>query len=276
MVIAIVSMIAAAPANATTATIGSPLTAAIDTGATCGEATFTNTGLPSSLAAPFDGAIVRWRLDVDQPSGSLSYRLRVIRPTAGAYTGAGTGPDQTTSSAGVNLLTLPSPLPVKAGDIIGVDCPTGAPSPVSTSAPLTSRFAFFSPTIADQGAPVSPNNQLSNEEELINADVVEYPSNLFSFGKAKRDVRRGSASLPVILPGPGTLRLAGKGTKPRSADAGQAGTVNLAVKPKGKAQSALKRTGKAKLAVTVTYTPAGEITGLPNAQTTKVKLRKRL
>jgi hypothetical protein len=37
------------------------------------------------------------------------------------------------------------------------------------------------------------------------------PSNAFSFGKLKRNKRRGTATLIVLVPGPGELALTGKG-----------------------------------------------------------------
>ncbi len=109
--------------------------------------------------------------------GSFAYKLRVLRPAGGSsYTGAGTGPGQTAPSVGTNVITLPSPVPIKSGDIVGVDCPAGAPVPFSNTAPASSTFGFFSsPVLADGGTPRSPTNQISNDEELVNADVVGVP-----------------------------------------------------------------------------------------------------
>jgi hypothetical protein len=44
---------------------------------------------------------------------------------------------------------------------------------------------------------------------------MEGPSNAFSFGKVKKNRKKGTATLTVIVPGPGTLTLAGKGLKPQ-------------------------------------------------------------
>ena len=40
---------------------------------------------------------------------------------------------------------------------------------------------------------------------------VSKPSNLFRFGKLKRNKREGTASLAIIVPGPGALTLSGNG-----------------------------------------------------------------
>lgn len=57
-------------------------------------------------------------------------------------------------------------------------------------------------------------------------------------------------------------------TKPVAA----AGTVKLAIKPKGNAKKKLKKKGKAKVKPTVTYTPTG---GTAATQRESVKLKKK-
>jgi hypothetical protein len=176
MAIALAAAALAVPAGASASvTIGSPLTATPSSG-TCGTGTFTNTALGAgTLLAPFDGVIVRWRMKLLSGGGSFTYQLRVLRPAGGStYTGAGTGPAQTAPVAGVNVLTLPTPLPVHAGDLVGVDCPNNAPTPYVFAGPASSKLAYFNPLLAD-GTTRSPNNQLAGEEELINADVVGVP-----------------------------------------------------------------------------------------------------
>jgi hypothetical protein len=164
-------------ASGAATTVGSPLTAAASV-ATCGAGTFTNKAVAGgTVAAPFDGVVVQWRLKLQAAGGINAYKLRVIRPAGGSnYTGAGTGPGQTAPSAGVNVMTLPTPLPVHAGDLIGVDCPSGAPAPFTNSTSSASTMAFFSsPPLAD-GSTRSPTNSLTSEEELVNADVVGVPA----------------------------------------------------------------------------------------------------
>src|SRR5918996_952551 len=109
------------------------------------------------------------------------------------------------------------------------------------------------------------------------------PSNEFSFGKVKRNKRRGTATLVVLTPGPGELALNGKGlVKQRATAAGgnfrtieravtAAGKVKLRIKAKGRKRRKLNRTGRVKLAAKVTYTPTF---GLPATKTRKIRLRK--
>ena len=109
------------------------------------------------------------------------------------------------------------------------------------------------------------------------------PSNEFSFGKLKRNKPRGTATLIVLVPGPGEVALNGKGlVKQRtSADGGNlrridravtaAGKMKLRIKAKGRKRRKLNRTGRVKVGAKVTYTPTF---GLPATQTRKIRLRK--
>ncbi len=106
----------------------------------------------------------------------------------------------------------------------------------------------------------------------------------FSYGKLKRNKKKGTAILPVTVPGAGTLSLSGKGVvKQRAAGAHRAaggaakavsgtGVVKLRVKSKGKAKRRLNRKGRTKLRALVTYTPSG---GPPVARSKRVKLVKK-
>ena len=97
------------------------------------------------------------------------------------------------------------------------------------------------------------------------------PSNAFRFGKVRLNKRKGTASLAVKVPGPGSLSLRGKGIRGQRKAARAAGTVKLAVRPKGKAKRKLARTGKLTVKVAVTYRPSG---GAPATKTKKIGLRQ--
>jgi Thrombospondin type 3 repeat len=118
------------------------------------------------------------------------------------------------------------------------------------------------------------------------ASTASFPSNAFDFGKLKRNKKKGIAFLFVTVPGPGQLGLAGKGvqgigfggTAAVKSLAVTGGLVKLRVKPakKGKRarklRRALKRKGKAKLKVRVTFVPTG---GFASTQARKVKLVRK-
>ena len=108
-------------------------------------------------------------------------------------------------------------------------------------------------------------------------------SSNFSFGKLKKNKHKGMATIAVDVPGPGTLALGGKGVKAQrtgratgavaSKTVTAAGTVELPIKAKGKKKRELNATGRTKLKIKVTYTPAG---GSANAVSKRVKLVKKL
>jgi hypothetical protein len=106
----------------------------------------------------------------------------------------------------------------------------------------------------------------------------------FSFGKLKRNRGRGTAILPVTVPGAGTLSLSGKGVVTRQASVSRAAsgngkavtsahTVKLLVKPRGKTKGKLSRSGKANVKPVVTFTPSG---GPSVAQPRSIKLVKTI
>jgi hypothetical protein len=105
------------------------------------------------------------------------------------------------------------------------------------------------------------------------ASVFSTTANAFSFGKVKRNKRKGTAKLAVNVPGPGELDLARtKKVKPQGKRAPAEGEVKLAVKPRRKSRRALRKKGKAKVGAEVTYTPDG---GEPNTNSKRIKLIER-
>src|SRR5215211_4799878 len=99
------------------------------------------------------------------------------------------------------------------------------------------------------------------------------PSNEFSFGKLKKNKRKGTAKLTVNVPGPGELDLAKtKKVKADDESAEGAGKEKLSIKPRGKAKKKLNKKGKAKVKAEVTFAPDG---GTPNTEDKKIKLVKR-
>jgi hypothetical protein len=99
------------------------------------------------------------------------------------------------------------------------------------------------------------------------------PPNDFSFGKVKKNKRKGTAKLTVNVPGAGELDLA-KTRKVKADDesAEDAGKEKLRIKPKGKVRKKLKTKRKAKVKANVTFTPEG---GEPHTESKKVGLKKR-
>lgn len=93
----------------------------------------------------------------------------------------------------------------------------------------------------------------------------------FKIGKPKLNRRKGTAKVPVTVPGAGELELEGKTIASKS-KAVDAGTTKLLVKPKGKVKRKLAASGRATLKATVTFTPT-DATG--SKQGLRVKLKRK-
>jgi hypothetical protein len=94
-------------------------------------------------------------------------------------------------------------------------------------------------------------------------------SNAFSIGRPILNRRKGTARLPVTLPGAGTLIATGSGvfTKPVAGPE----TVTVPVRATGRKRRALNRNGKVVLKLSVSFEPRG---GLRRSQTVRLRLRK--
>jgi hypothetical protein len=114
------------------------------------------------------------------------------------------------------------------------------------------------------------------------AVAINTLNNRFSFGKLKRNLSKGTATLSVDVPGPGALALRGKGLKPQrstggtalaSKDVDAAGKVKLTIRARGAKKAKLNRIGKVRVKARVTFTPTG---GLSASQSRQIRLKKRL
>jgi hypothetical protein len=271
------ALLIAPSAQATVVTVGSPLTASFSPFGYGSVLTVSNLTFPEAgakVTSPIDGIVVRWR--ITGASGG-PFRLRVLTPVSGTtFTGAGTSAPQTPSSTATQTFT--TNLPIKAGQTIGLNNTSGSDA---LGVAGGGTYTFWNPPLADNET--RAGSSPTGLELGFNADVATIPSNADTLGKVKLNKNKGTATLAVNVPGPGTLSLTGKNVKTQrpardatvSKTVSAAGTVKLLVKPKGKAKTKLNKTGKAKVKVTVTYTPTGDAPGVPNTQTKTVKLIKK-
>src|SRR5436190_16109920 len=82
----------------------------------CTYVPFTNVSVPE-LQVPFDGTVTSFSVTAGSSGGAV--QLRVLRPAGGGqFTGAGTSPSQTLAT-GTNTFAVS--LPVRAGDVLGLD-----------------------------------------------------------------------------------------------------------------------------------------------------------
>ena len=137
--------------------------------------TFIEYSLPGpapEYVSPIDGTIVTWRI----ASGSSSpVRLRVLRPVGGGkFAGVGTSAVQTTNGSPPD--TFATNLPIKAGDIIGLDNETQA---LIFTKDVPGAFPkVFTPALADGAAAAEPKAVIGGGMGLkleINADIQPTP-----------------------------------------------------------------------------------------------------
>jgi hypothetical protein len=113
------------------------------------------------------------------------------------------------------------------------------------------------------------------------------PSNVFKKGKLKLNRSNGTGTLTVTVPGPGVLKVSDaaatkkataskarkKLVKPTTLKPTKAGQVKVPLKPTAGGKKILKRKGKLKIKVSLSFTPTG---GLASRQTFKGTLKLNL
>jgi hypothetical protein len=253
-------------------TIGSNLATPATTNMNCNgvACTIANLSLiaanqaPGGLTSPVTGTVTSWRASAGGTATNVS--LRVLTPGTGlTYTGGGaSAPTTITGVSG----PIASSVPIKAGDAVGLD--SGNSGLVLGSNAGAAQAYWTLPTLG----PGSTRLGLSGGpyETLVQA-VVE-PTNTLTYGKLKRNKKKGTARLTVNVPNPGQLSFSGRGIKVRaSASAAvSAGPLAVTIKAKGKKAKKLARKGKLKVKLVFTYTPDN---GSTKKQSKKVTLRKK-
>jgi hypothetical protein len=231
-----------------------------------------NASLPGLVTvSPVNGTITAWR--VRGANGTDTGRLRVVAPGSGgsSFTFAATSATQTVPSGTLAVSTFPTSLPILEGDLIGLDDDRAGGSSFWDAGATGGTELIFQPAPAN-GPAVTPS--FSGPGELLfNADVV--PTNSFPKPKQAKSNPRKIDRLIVQVPNSGYLSARNaKGDdviKAITKTVAGSGFVKLKLKPSRTARGTLRRLGKAKGRVKVTFTPTG---GTSFSQKTKVTLRK--
>jgi hypothetical protein len=220
------------------------------------------------------GNIVSWSHNAGS-GASQKLTMKVFRKTLDPdfYKVVGLdGPRDLTASL-VN--TFPVSIPVQPGDVLGAYAPSGAVTTIVAGTPQDRFLNRSSPLGLGIGEEAG---FVESTGGRVNLSAVLVPTNTVILGSTALNKKKGTATLSVTLPNPGDLTATGSGVSAASAGraviskAVGAGPAQLLVKATGKKRKTLNATGKVKLTVAITYTPAN---GDPATQPVTVKLKKK-
>ncbi len=176
----------------------------------------------------------------------------------------------------VNTDPLLGPLAANGG-------PTETMAPAIGS-PAVDQGSAFGLTADQRGIlrpidlPTIPNPAVPGADGSDIGAVELQPSNAVTLGKLKRNKKKGTATLIVNLPAPsvGTLSLTGKGLKPQNqAIAGETQLkLRVAIRNR-KIRKALRRRGRRKVGLSVTYAPTGNAAATASRKAKLVFKKKR-
>lgn len=125
-------------------------------------------------------------------------------------------------------------------------------------------------TVPLPSAPQSPPPSDSGSAPQEKSTAPRQIDNSFQLGRVRLNRKLGTATLPVEVPGPGEVSLAGG--EPRRHYAARAETVFLRIVPRPAKRRLLRRDGSLRLRLTVTFAPDG---GMANSRALTVRLRRR-
>jgi hypothetical protein len=126
--------------------------------------------------------------------------------------------------------------------------------------------------------PSVPNSAAAGADGSDIGAVEFQPSNAFVLGKLTRNKKKGTARLSIILPSPsaGTLTLSGKGLKTQTAAiTGETEVKLLVALSSKKLRKALRKKGKRKVGINVTYAPTGNSAATQSRKAKLVKKKKK-
>jgi hypothetical protein len=237
------------------------------------------------VVPPGGVAITSWSTNAAPGAGQM-LEMKVFRKVAEPGTYRVVGHDGPRSLTGGVLNTFPVNIAVLPWDVLGFNDvnASSANSACIFSAPGDTNFARDGDLADGASGDFTPVD--TDYRNNIAAVVGFKPSNSFSLGKVEQHRGNGTATIPVEIPGPGSISLAGRGVKAKrggpeaaaSMVVTHAGTVKLRIKAKGKARRRLNHAGRTKVTAKITYTPngtaAGDVVGDPKTRTKRVKLIK--
>jgi NHL repeat len=210
-----------------------------------------------------EGAFIRSFGGTGSGQGELNGPVALAQEDAGGvYVADETAERIVRFDAAGSFLDVAPAVPNVAG--VGLAC--GGNVFATERATLLARVQRF-------GEPVTPVPPcITPPGEPIKVELIQVPSNRFRFAGLLKNRRNGSAVLFVRVPGPGKVILKGRGVRRLARGASRAMRVRLPIKPKVRLRHFLKRHGKGRIRVEVTFKPVG---GTPNSLERPILLKRK-
>jgi hypothetical protein len=268
-------------------TIGSDLGDANSIGIACvgGGCTRVQTSLPADdqaangFSSPVNGTVVRWRIKSIASADQRPVVFRVISPAPGGqFTGGGSS--ATTVPPDIDgITTFASSIPIKIGDLLGLNYNNQVNNYFGISAGPNSG-QLFNPILGLDSTRTPQNN--TTEQLLVNADI-EPTATLTSVKKKAK--KKGKVKLTIEVPNAGSLVVGDKKdkgvvavtaakkptlVKNQRMQVAAPGSVTVLLKPTKAAKSALAAGRKPKAKLKLVFTPTG---GSPSTRLLQVKLK---
>ena len=250
-----------------------------------------------SYATP-SGVLTSWRFQSSSDASAGSVRLKIFQHigTGLAFKVLAESSQKTLSPS--TSYEFKERIPVSSGDLLGLKASGGAEVGITVPGTPENQLAQFSeadisvgqtgtatiawpnlrPSVSATVEPDADHDGYGDDsQDKCPVDATTQDFCRIDLGKLKRNKAKGTAVMPVTVPGAGTVSLSGKGVveqpaaNARRAKAATA-AVKLRVKPAGKTKRKLDRSGKARVKLVVTYVPAG---GPPVVASKRVKLVKQ-
>ena len=245
VVLAIAAALIAAPAAQGAITVGSSLSAPIDS-SIGGDITAFPIAPPAGLTiSPVVGTVVGGNVkqNTSITSGWGTVSLRVVHPVSGGQYQVLSAGQPNAVPSGIGTFPIAAHLSIAKGDIVAIQAAGSLARAITTGATyLWDITSSFPPG----GPPSTISNGFTDSELLYNAQID--PSNAFTVG-ASTGGKKGKATVVVTVPNPGTV------------DAGSFNDGSLAVTAKKKKKKKKKKKAKPLLSrVTATAADAGQVT----------------
>lgn len=236
------TLLLAGTAQANTVTIGSSLSATFAQTPASTETTVANFILPSpaNATSPTDGTVISWRFI----GAGGAFTPRILHSTGGtSFVGSGSGTAMTGAAPPAISGPFTTSLPIKRGDLFGVNVPAAATLGTATTAGAT-YLTWAMPPLADSGSGRAGTSVAAEAAVSAVVRFCKVPKMKGLSGKAARQALfSANCTLGTIIKSHKrrpTKQVIGQGFKANTSIADTT-PVNLTIAPKKKARKRHKK-----------------------------------